>query len=66
MLRKTNIIIAMGAIVLLLLSGCSLIVKDEAVDNATVILKLGDARCVVPFTDLSNALSGPKSIRFRA
>ena len=26
-----------------------------------MILKLGDARCVVPFTDLSNALSGPKS-----
>ena len=40
-MRKKALLAAMMAMVLLL-SGCALIVKDEAVDNATVILKMGD------------------------
>lgn len=40
-MRKKALLAVLTAMVLLL-SGCSLIVKDEAVDNATVIIKMGD------------------------
>ena len=40
-MRKKALLAAMMAMVLLL-SGCALIVKDEAVDNATEIIRLGD------------------------
>lgn len=40
-MRKKALLAAMMALVLLL-SGCALIVKDEAVDNATEIIRMGD------------------------
>ena len=40
-MRKKAFLAAMMALVLLL-SGCALIVKDEAVDNATEIIRMGD------------------------
>lgn len=40
-MRKKALLAVMMAMVLLL-SGCALIVKDEAVDNATEIIRLGD------------------------
>ena len=40
-MRKKALLALMLALTMLL-SGCALIVKDEAVDNATVILRMGD------------------------
>lgn len=40
-MRKKALLAAMMALVLLL-SGCALVVKDEAVDNARTIIKMGD------------------------
>ena len=40
-MRKKALLAAMMALVLLL-SGCALVVKDEAVDNATEIIRMGD------------------------
>ena len=40
-MRKKALLAAMTALVLLL-SGCALVVKDEAVDNATEIIRMGD------------------------
>ena len=40
-MRKKAFLAAMIALVLLL-SSCALIVKDEAVDNATEIIRMGD------------------------
>ena len=39
---RKNALLAMLLVLTLLLSGCALIVKDEAVDNATEIIKMGD------------------------
>ena len=39
---KKKALLAMLLVMTLLLSSCALIKKDEAVDAATVILKLGD------------------------
>ena len=40
-MRKKALLALMLALTLLL-SGCALIVKDEAVDNATEIIRMGD------------------------
>ena len=40
-MRKKALLAAMMALVLLL-SSCALVVKDEAVDNATEIIRMGD------------------------
>ena len=39
---RKKALLAMLLVLTLLLSGCTLIVKDEAVDNATEINKMGD------------------------
>ena len=39
---RKKALLAMLLVLTLLLSGCTLIVKDEAVDNATEIIKMGD------------------------
>ena len=40
-MRKKALLAVMMALVLLL-SSCALVVKDEAVDNATEIIRMGD------------------------
>ena len=40
-MRKKALLAALMAMILLL-SGCALVVKDEAIDNATEILRMGD------------------------
>ena len=39
---RKNALLALMLVLTMLLSGCALIVKDEAVDNATEIIKMGD------------------------
>ena len=41
---RKKALLALALAMTLLLSSCALIVKDEAVDNATVIIKMGDTK----------------------
>ena len=62
-MRKKALLAAMMALVLLL-SGCALIVKDEAVDNATEIIRMGD-QVITKKEDQGLGGQGPGSLVLR-